>query len=254
MSDSVAAQTRAANVDAFIVWSACSTRQVSRISASRSAGAAPRSWSRKFAARLRPGSEGGQSRPCRAAWYAATRIGCWAVSRAAFRALAAAALESLSGSSALASETRLRSASIGLLRRGDLRQRGADQLAQGAPADQFGPVAVQLGPAGRRAALQQVADLLEGRGPGQLMDVVTAIEQQARLAINVAQRGGCGDDVSQALGRLVRHFVYLPMARSAVYFRPPQRALGPAGSASSLALAPVGCPGRHAAPRAERRR
>ena len=68
MSDRVAAHTRAANVDAFIVWSACSTRQVSRISASRAAAAVPRSWSRKLAARLRPGSAGTQSRPSRAAW------------------------------------------------------------------------------------------------------------------------------------------------------------------------------------------
>ena len=33
ISASVAAQTRAAKVEAFIVWSACSTRQVSKISA-----------------------------------------------------------------------------------------------------------------------------------------------------------------------------------------------------------------------------
>ena len=68
MSDKVAAHTRAANVEAFIVWSACSTRQMSRISASRAGGAVPRNWSRKFAARPRPGSAGTQSRPSRAAW------------------------------------------------------------------------------------------------------------------------------------------------------------------------------------------
>ena len=252
MSDSVAAQTRAANVDAFIVWSACSTRQVSRISASRSAGAAPRSWSRKFAARLRPGSGGGHvpaapggvvggdqdrllgGEPGRLPRVGRGRVGVLVrVVRAGQRDQAAQRLHRA-------------------LRRGDLRQRGADQLAQGAAADQFGPVAVQLGPAGRGAALQQVGDLLEGRGPGQLMDVVTAVKQQARLAIDVAQRGGCGDDVSQSPGRLVRHFVYLPIARSAVYFRPPR-----APWAGRLRIAagpgPGRVPGKTRCARAERR-
>ena len=67
MSDRVAAQTRAANVEAFIVWSACRTRQVSRISAARSLGAVPVIWSRKLAAIPASGSGAGVSRPWRAA-------------------------------------------------------------------------------------------------------------------------------------------------------------------------------------------
>ena len=68
MSDRVAAQTRAAKVEAFMVWSACSTRQVSKIWASRADGGRPVIWSRKLAARLErrvgPGCSG---RPARAA-------------------------------------------------------------------------------------------------------------------------------------------------------------------------------------------
>src|SRR5215472_7544205 len=62
------AETRAAKVDAFIVWSAWSTRHVSKISAARSSGRAPVSCSRKFAAMPRLGSAATSSRPFRAAW------------------------------------------------------------------------------------------------------------------------------------------------------------------------------------------
>ena len=41
MSASVEATTRAVNVDAFIVWSACSTRHMSRVRASSSFGSMP---------------------------------------------------------------------------------------------------------------------------------------------------------------------------------------------------------------------
>nr|BFE86427.1 hypothetical protein GCM10020093_090280 [Planobispora longispora] len=67
MSDRVAAQTRAANVEAFIVWSACRTRQASKISTARGSGTRPVIWSRKFAAMLSSGSGSGIALPVLAA-------------------------------------------------------------------------------------------------------------------------------------------------------------------------------------------
>src|ERR671919_3147824 len=56
MSLSVAAHTRAANVDAFMVWSAWSVRQRSKMRAWSSSGLSPVSMYRKLAAWVRFGS------------------------------------------------------------------------------------------------------------------------------------------------------------------------------------------------------
>ena len=222
MSDRVAAHTRAANVDAFMVWSACSTRQVSRICASRARrrraaqleqevrgqaeardrrAGSPGPRARGVVGgdqdrllggepgRLARGSPPGalEPRPGRRRWPA--RPGCAAPP-------SAPALAATSG--------RLAVTSLPRLARRPPARRGSR------------PAPPRLG---RRAALQQVGDLLEGRGPGQLVDVVAAVEQAAGLAVDVAERGGRGDHVGQALGRLVRHLSSSRTARSAVYFR-----------------------------------
>jgi len=66
-------------------------------------------------------------------------------------------------------------------------------------------------------ALQQASDLFEGRRARELMDVITAVEQQTSQAIDITDRSGGCDDIRKASGRLVRHFVFLPHDPSAVY-------------------------------------
>jgi len=69
-----------------------------------------------------------------------------------------------------------------------VRQARANQRAEGASGGDLVGVGGQFGACGRVAPLQEIGDLLEGRGSRELMDVVPAVEQQARPAIDIAQR------------------------------------------------------------------
>ncbi len=106
-----------------------------------------------------------------------------------------------------------------LLAAGHLGQGARGQLAERAPGRDLAAVAVQLGAARRRPALQQVGDLLERRGAGELVDVVAAVEQAARLAVYVTERRRRGNDIGQSPGRLSGHMSSSRTARSAVYLR-----------------------------------
>ena len=74
-SASVDATTRAAKVDAFIVWSACRISATSRIRAASSGGRSPVSIHRKLAAVSSSGSGATGSSSLRARWKAATSTG-----------------------------------------------------------------------------------------------------------------------------------------------------------------------------------
>src|SRR5690606_37624878 len=56
----------------------------------------------------------------------------------------------------------------------------------------------ELGTRWQAAVPQQVADLLEGGRPGEIVDVVPTIGEHTAVAVDVAQRRGRGDHVLQA--------------------------------------------------------
>jgi hypothetical protein len=98
MSASVEATTRATNVDAFMVWSACRIRQMSKARAASSSGSDPDSMYRKLAACGSLGFDGIGSSPERRRWNVVIRVGNRATSRRAFRSLASADWSQPSGS------------------------------------------------------------------------------------------------------------------------------------------------------------
>src|SRR5262245_36087270 len=127
-SDMVAAVTRAANVDALNSWSACRMSATSKVFAASGLGLAPVSMYRKFAARFILGLGAISALPRRIRSQAATRVGIWAVSRSALRAVASLELSAASGSHDERADTQVRSTSIGVVffgsDRGDVRRAG----------------------------------------------------------------------------------------------------------------------------------
>jgi len=109
----VDAITRAANVEAFIVWSPYSTNVVSSTRASCGSGSAPCSIHRKFPAWLRAGFGGTTSRPVRNRSNVAISVGVSAIRRIAFRYSASGESSQPSGSNALEAEMPVRSIDIG---------------------------------------------------------------------------------------------------------------------------------------------
>jgi len=71
---------------------------------------------------------------------------------------------------------------------GHIGQARGHQGAERAAGGDLAGVSGQFGAAGGVATLQQVGDLLEGRRARELVNVVSAVEQQAGPAIDIAQR------------------------------------------------------------------
>ena len=69
-----------------------------------------------------------------------------------------------------------------------VRQARGNQRAELTSGGDLVGVGGQFPACGRVAPLQEIGDFLEGRGPGQLVNVVSAVKQQARPAIDIAQR------------------------------------------------------------------
>jgi hypothetical protein len=97
---------------------------------------------------------------------------------------------------------------------GDVRR---DERAQLPATHQLLTVGGELGPVGQLPALQQVCGLLERRAAGQVVDVVSTIEQATGLPVDVAERCGRCDDICQAFCGLVRHEYFLRLSPVEVY-------------------------------------
>ncbi|MCD6061551.1 MAG: hypothetical protein K0S16_1862 [Moraxellaceae bacterium] len=87
-------------------------------------------------------------------------------------------------------------------RRRQLFKGGLDASRQAAQRLQLGLVASQLGDIGQLAMHQQVRDLLEFAGGGDIEDVVTAVMQVIPAAADGAQRGIAGSGAGQGHGLL----------------------------------------------------
>ena len=85
MSESVAAETRAANVEAFSSWSACRMSATSKARVASGPGRSPVSMYRTLAAWPSAGSGSIAPPPAASRPDVATRLPIWPVSRTAFR-------------------------------------------------------------------------------------------------------------------------------------------------------------------------
>ena len=122
-SESVAAVTRAAKVEAFNPWSACRIRPMSKVLAASSAGLLAGQHVEEV---RRPGSPGLGATgglPRRMRSHAATSVGICAVRRDAFRSVASRELSAASGSKADSADTPVRSTSMGVVFLGSVRSR-----------------------------------------------------------------------------------------------------------------------------------
>ena len=198
-SVSVAAATRAANVDALNSWSACSTSATSNARASSALGRLPgqhveevrgvarapgpdRSMPPPLASR--PQRRDDRSRPAPSASRScgiARRATCrWRPDRSATaptRACAACPSRSTGGSD------RIR------------RSTPSGRRRDAASCDCSSPSSARLG---RSSVPQQIADFLERRVLGEIVDVVAAIRQHAALAVQITDGRGRDDDVFEA--------------------------------------------------------
>ena len=111
----------------------------------------------------------------------------------------------------------MRSASIGFCFSAISEMFAATSVPSSRPRTSSVAVGGELGPVGQLAALQQVCGLLERRAAGQVVDVVSTIEEATGLAVDVAERCGRGDDIGQAFCGLVRHEYFLRLSPSEVY-------------------------------------
>ena len=120
-SDSVAAVTRAANVEALNSWSAWRMRATSKVFAASGVGFLPLSMYRKLAARFSLGFGVMSGLPRRMRSQAATSVGICAVRRIDLRSVASRELSSASGSNAESADTPVRRISIGVVFFGNRR-------------------------------------------------------------------------------------------------------------------------------------